>query len=267
MTKVSDIVKQIEKLAPLKLQEDYDNAGYQVAFPDTEVSGVLTCLDVDENTIDEAIERNAQLILSHHPLLFKPLRKVTLDDYISRTVIKAIKAGISIYSAHTNLDNAYQGVNYKMAEILGLNDVKPLASLPSEKLIGVENAEMCGSGIIGNLAEALSETEFLNIVKTKFKCDSLAYNSTKKTVKRVALCGGAGAEFVNDAIRQKADAFLTGEMRYHEFFGHEDILLISAGHFETEQYTCNLLADYVSKYFPEVVCKVTSHHADPVKYM
>lgn len=257
MTKVKDIVAIVERIAPLRLQEDYDNAGYQAGDPETEVTSVLTCLDITEATIDEAIKKGAQLIVSHHPLLFRPIRKIIPTDYINRTVIKAIRAGITLYSAHTNLDNAYNGVNYKMAEVLGLNNVKPLASLPSEKTEGIENAEMCGSGVIGTLPEVLSAESFITKVKEVFKAENIRTNQQfSNTISKVALCGGSGSDFIKDAERKGADAYLTGEIGYHRFFGHEEILLVEAGHFETEQYTCNLLKDIIGNAFPDITVTI-----------
>ena len=257
MVKVKDIVAKIESVAPLKLQEDYDNAGFQVGDPEAEVSKIVTCLDITEATVDEAIACGAQMIVSHHPLLFRPIRRITPSDYISRTIIKAIKAGITLYSAHTNLDNAYMGVNYKMAEKLGLNNVSPLTPLPSEKTANIENAELCGSGVIGTLSEKISSDEFEELVKKTFKCEFVRTNNKKTSVKKVALCGGSGADFIRDAERKGADVFLTGEIGYHRFFGHEGILLVEAGHFETEQYTCELLKEIIEKDFPDIIVKIS----------
>lgn len=257
MAKVKDIVARIESIAPLKLQEDYDNAGYQVGDPEQAVSKIITCLDITEATVEEAIACGAQMIVSHHPLLFRPIKRITPSDYISRTIIKAIKAGITLYSAHTNLDNAYMGVNYKMAEKLGLSNVSPLTPLPAEKTINIENAELCGSGVIGTLSEKISSEDFEVLVKKAFKCIFVRTNGKVTSVKKVALCGGSGADFIRDAERKGADVFLTGEIGYHSFFGHEGILLMEAGHFETEQYTCELLKDIIEKDFPDIVVKIS----------
>ncbi|MCF0179454.1 MAG: Nif3-like dinuclear metal center hexameric protein [Bacteroidales bacterium] len=261
MTKVKDIVATIERIAPLQLQEDYDNAGYQVGNPEAEVSRVLTCLDITEDVIDKAIATNCQLIVAHHPLLFRAIKKITPNDYINRTIIKAIKSDITLYAAHTNLDNAFGGVNYRIAEELGLSNVEILAPLPSGKLTGIENADKCGSGVIGILGSPLSYEEFITKVKTTFHCEHLRTNEATlasssnlkcKTISRVALCGGSGAEFISDAEKRFADAYITGEIGYHRFFGHENILLLEAGHFETEQFTRDLLKEIIEKSYPEI---------------
>lgn len=267
--KVNDIVAVIEHIAPLKLQEDYDNAGYQIGDPSAEVTGVLTCLDVTEKTIDTAIEKGANLIVSHHPLLFRPIKRITPNDYIGRVVLRAIKAGITIYSAHTNLDNAYCGVNYKIAELLGLTNVEPLAPLPPSRLADVENAEKCGSGVFGYLKETIPFDEFIKKIKTIFKTDNIRTNIkdyayrcdctipiaddySNQNIVSVALCGGSGADFISDARKKHASVFLTGEIGYHRFFGNEDIILVEAGHYETEQYTSELLKDIISAKYPNL---------------
>lgn len=257
MAKVKDIVSAIERVAPLQLQEDYDNAGYQVGNPEAEVSRILTCLDITEKTVEKAIASGCQLIVAHHPLLFRAVKKITPDDYISRTIMKAIKADITLYAAHTNLDNAFGGVNYKIADKLGLNNVKTLAPLPSSRLYGLANADKCGSGVIGILGEPLSAKDFVEKVRDTFHCECIRTNGIEqKNIKRVALCGGSGSEFISEAEKQCADVFLSGEIGYHRFFGHDDILIVEAGHYETEQYTKDLLKEIIEKDYPEVTIMV-----------
>lgn len=257
MTKVKDIISAIEKVAPRQLQEDYDNAGYQVGNPEDEVTKVISTLDVTEATVDRAIAQGAQLIVSHHPLLFRPIRRITPADYISRTVIKAIQHGITIYAAHTNLDNAYMGVNYRIAEKLAMKDVRPLATLSAEKTSGIDHAERFGSGVIGQLCQPCHASELISIIRETFMSNCLRTNLSTlghpdRLIKTIALCGGSGADFIREAERQKADAYLTGEIGYHNFFGHDGILLIEAGHFETEQYTRDLLRDIIVEAHPNI---------------
>ena len=200
MIKVKDIARLIEEVAPLQLQEDYDNAGYQVGDMENEVTKVVVCLDITESVVDMAIKLGAELIVSHHPLLFRPIKRITPSDYISRTIIKAIQANITLYSAHTNLDNAYKGVNYRIAEMLNLEDIKPLAPLPSHRLCGIANAEMTGSGIIGKLPAVCSAVELVATVKKVFKCESVRTNLNmlsrpSRLITTLALCGGSGADY------------------------------------------------------------------------
>lgn len=253
--RLKEITRQIERIAPLQLQEDYDNCGIQVADPETEVTKVLLCLDVTEETVEEAKEIGAQAIISHHPLIFRPIRKISPSDYISRTIIKAIRYGISIYAAHTNLDNAYNGVNYKIAEKLQLIDVKPLAPIPSERTEGLVDSSLCGSGIIGQMAEEMKAEEFIAWFKEVFKTTvTLNKEPEGLTIKRVAVCGGSGSEFIRAAERADADVYITGEIGYHHFFGHPEILLVEAGHYETEQYTMDLLKDIIGQTCEGVEC-------------
>ena len=125
--KIREVLDALERFAPLPLQEDFDNAGLQLGLTETELSGALLCLDVTEKIVDEAISKGCNLIVSHHPLLFKGLKSLTGKDYVERCVLKAIKNDICIYSAHTNLDNASNGVNYKIAEKIGLQNIRILS--------------------------------------------------------------------------------------------------------------------------------------------
>ena len=149
--KVSDAVRAIEAAAPLQLQDEWDNSGLQVGFPDAEIHRVLTCLDVTEEVLNEASERGCDMIVSHHPLLFHPLRQVSCTTYQQRCVVDALRHGIAIYSAHTSLDNAPGGINYRIAYVIGLEDLHWLQPRPC--MDG-------GSGVIGTLQEAVPDTEF-----------------------------------------------------------------------------------------------------------
>ena len=264
---VNDIARAIETIAPLPLQEDYDNAGIQCGDPGQEVSRILVALDVTEETVAEAKETGAELIVSHHPVIFRPLRKITPRDYVSRTVMAAIRAGITLYAAHTNLDNADGGVNYRMAEVLGLQNLSPLEPLPADRTAGLapEKARRCGSGLIGELPEAMSGSGFIGLVKKRFLCPVVRHNETGHMIQRVALCGGAGGSFISAALRRQADAFLTGEVGYHPFFGHPDLLIVEAGHYETEQFTCNLLREILLQAFPMAEVFITKQPANPVR--
>lgn len=237
---VQEIAQIIENVAPLTLQEGYDNAGLQCGDPTKEVRRVLTCLDVTEQVIEEARRMDCQMIVSHHPLLFRGTKCINPQhDYISRCLFLAIKYDIALYAAHTNLDNAYGGVNYRLGEVLGLHDVRPL--------VPMKGCDMHGTGLIGELPKPITRQQFLWVVRERLGCMTVAHNNAgPDEIRRVALCGGAGSDFIGDAERVGADAYLTGEARYHEYFGHPDILFVTAGHFETEQYTVQLLADIIS---------------------
>ncbi len=251
MAKVQDIIAPIEAIAPKELQETYDNVGLQCGGMQQEVLRVLTCIDITEAVIDEAIALGCQMVVSHHPLIFRGVKNLVPEQsYIHRTLIKAIKHDIALYCAHTNLDNAEGGVNYKMAEVLGMTDVQPLAE----------------GGVIGILPESLAPLSFIQNVKEKFQAERVCSNlgeCTLTTVRRVALCGGSGAEFISDAASSGADAFLTGEIKYHDYFDHPTLLLVEAGHYETEQYTKHLLRDIISKQVPDVKVIISEVKTNP----
>ena len=258
--RIREIQNTLEEFAPLALQEDFDNAGVQIqSVTDEKVSGVLLCLDVTEKVIAEAVEKGCNMIVSHHPLLFRPLKTVTGDDYVGRCVIAAIKHGVTIYSAHTNLDNAEGGVNFQMADRLGLTDCRFLLPV---------NGGKGGSGLIGMLAQPMERGQFVEMVKIAFRAESARCNmAAKQTISKVALCGGAGAFMIGEAIRQGADAFITGEIGYHRFFGlEEEILLMELGHYETEQFTIQLLHKILQDKFPRLKVVETALSTNPIIY-
>lgn len=258
--KIKEVLSALERFAPLPLQDGYDNAGLQIGLTDAEVSGALLCLDVTEAVIDESIRLGCNLVISHHPLLFHGLKCISGRDYIERCVMKAIKNDIAIYSAHTNLDNAPKGVNWWMCQKLGIMNPQILEN--KDGFVGA------GAGMIGELPEALSITSFLELVKTTFKVGCVLHNqpSEVKQIKKVALCGGAGSFLVLNAKTQGADAFITGEIKYHEFFGYNDMLVSAIGHYESEQYTQELLKNNIEECFPELQLYVTSENTNPIYY-
>lgn len=260
--KIREIIGALEEFAPLSLQDSYDNAGLQIGLTeDAEATGALLCLDVTEEVIDEAVRRGCNMVVSHHPLLFRPCKSITGADYIERCIIKAIKNDIAIYAAHTNLDNARGGVSYRIAEKLGLKDV--------EVLDPKREAEGAGAGVVGVLAEPMEKEDFVALVKEVFNADCVRFNSwTGERVERVALCGGAGAFLMPKAVAAGADAFLTGEVGYHRFFGHEDeLLLMELGHFESEQYTLEILREVIGKAAPELPVYDTDLETNPINYI
>ncbi|MCR5312250.1 MAG: Nif3-like dinuclear metal center hexameric protein [Bacteroidaceae bacterium] len=259
--KIRQIIGALEEYAPLALQDGYDNAGLQIGLAeDAEASGALLCLDVTEEVLDEAISYGCNMVISHHPLLFRPLKSISGRDYIERCVIKAIKNNITIYSAHTNLDSTKGGVNYKIAEKLGLEHLEWL-----EPKTGYD----AGEGVIGLLKEPMEKEDFIALVKEQFDVDCVRYNSWNgEKVQRVALCGGAGAFLIQKAVEKKADVFITGEIGYHRFFGYEDeILLMELGHFESEQYTYEIVRDIIKNVAPELKVQNTSIDTNPINYL
>ena len=261
--KIKDVMDALDGFAPLPLQEDYDNAGLQVGLTEAEVSGALLCLEATERIVDEAREKGCNMIVTHHPLIFHGLKQVSDTDYVQRTVMKAIQHGITIYSMHTNLDSAEGGVNYMMARRMGM-------VMDSIRLMGEHevNRVKGGLGIVGKLAEAMTATDFIKRVKEAFGVRVAMTNELlQRPVRRVAICGGAGSFMLPKAIEAGADAFLTGEMHYHEYFGQEQrVQIVVIGHYESEQYTINLLEEIINERCPEVRTCVTEINTNPIKY-
>jgi len=204
------------------------------------------------------------LIISHHPLIFRGYKSITGRDYVERCMMKAIKNDIVIYSAHTNLDNAPQGVNFKIAEKIGLKNVKVL-EVKQQNIC----TEAVGAGVIGELEPSEGETDFFKRIKKIFEVGCLRHNKlTGREIRTVALCGGAGAFLINEAIRQRADVFITGEIKYHDYFGHEDdILLAEIGHYESEQYTKEIFQTIIREMFPGLKVEGTKVNTNPIKYL
>ena len=266
--KVKDILGALEEFAPLALQDGYDNAGLQIGLAeDAEATGALLCLDVTEEVVDEAVSKGCNLIVSHHPLLFRALKSVTADDYVGRTVMKAVKSGVAVYASHTNLDSAIDGVNWKMAEKLGLKGLEWLSPKGEYKRRG--EIMTAGEGLVGLLPKAMERKLFFEHVKEVFGLKSLRVNDAEKeVVEKVALCGGAGAFLIPKAVAKGADAFLTGEIGYHRFFGFEkDIILMEMGHYESERYTVEVLRDIVKDADPTLPVFDTEQKINPINYL
>ena len=256
------MLSALEQFAPLPLQESWDNAGLQLGLTEAEVSGALLCLDVNEQIVDEAIRKGCNLIVSHHPLLFRGLKQITDGDYVQRCVIKGIKHDIVVVSMHTNMDNAKDGVNWKIAEKLGLENGRFFA----QKLVGDTEA---GSGVVGDLAQSMKAEDFVRLVKERFQVACAQCNELlTRPIRRVAICGGAGDFLLDDAVAQGADAFITGEMHYHVFFGREQQIQICViGHYQSEQYTSEIFRDIIRRECPGVRTEIAETTTNPIVYL
>lgn len=363
--RIKEILQTIEALAPVPLQEDFDNCGLQVGDMNREATALLLSLDVTESVIDEAISLGCNLIISHHPLAFKPFKSLTGRTYVERCMIKAIRHDIAIYAAHTNLDNVLQGVNFKLAEMLGLQQLRILSPkrglllklvtfVPESHAEYVRNAlfnagagnignyESCsfnlhgegtfkagatanpfvgtvgklhfekevrietvlprfkqpevlrallsvhpyeepaydfypienewhqvGSGVVGVLPEAIPEQEFLYLLKDVFNLPTIRHTKLQnRDIHDVALCGGAGAFLIPQAIAYGADAFVTGEAKYNDFYDVDSCLLLAVvGHYESEVCTKEIFFDAITKKFPTFAVHKSAFDSNPVKYL
>jgi dinuclear metal center YbgI/SA1388 family protein len=362
---VKSICELIEEVAPLSLQESYDNAGLLVGDSQMEINSVLICIDVVEEVIDEAIRKNCNLIVSHHPLIFSGLKRLTSQNEVQRCVAKAIKNDIAIYAAHTNLDNVLKGVSGKMAEKIGLLNVRILQPKqngllklityvprlhsygvrqalfeagagqignydscsfnadgtgtfkanekaqpfvgkidelhsepetrievilpdylknqvleallkrhpyeePAYDFIPLRNAwNQVGAGVLGELEEPEDELGFLNRIKEIFHNPTIKYtNLLGKKIKRVALCGGSGSSFLPDALKAKADIYISGDFKYHEFFdAQRRILIADIGHFESEQFTKDIFFEIITKKMPTFAVQISDSKTNPINYL
>lgn len=362
--KIKEIAQFLESIAPLSLQENYDNAGLIVGNMESECSGIITSLDVTEEVVKEAMAKKCNLVVGHHPIIFKGLKKINGKNYVERTIIAAIKNDIAIYAIHTNLDNVLEGVNHKIAEKLKLQNCKVL--LPKdgtlEKLVTfapVKNAEkirsalfdagagsignydQCsynvegsgtfralegsdpfvgeigkrhqeneirievvfpatqeqkivkalkeshpyeevayylqplkntqdnvGSGLIGELPVPIAENELLTILKSAFHLQVIRHTPfLDKPVHKIAVCGGSGFFLLSTAIAAGAQVYITGDIKYHEFFdADERLLLADIGHYESEQFTIELLTEFLQKKFTNFAVLKTEINTNPVKY-
>ncbi len=257
--KIREIIGAIERRAALRWQDGFDNSGLQVGDPEAEARGILITLDITEEIVDEAIASGCNLIVSHHPLIFKALKQVGTSTYQQRCVVKAVKNDICIYSAHTSLDNACGGVNHRIAVILGLRETEWLGSPADSE---------SGSGLIGTLEEPLSDRDFFLKTKEAFGVASLRCSRPEgRMIRKVAVCGGAGAFLLPDAISKGADCFVCGEFRYHDYFENSGVLLCELGHYQSEQYTRDLLASIISEAFPDADIRLSRINTNPIQYL
>ncbi len=226
--KISKIVEIIENIVPPSLAEEWDNVGLLLGDKEKEASRILVALDINKDIIRQALDNNVDIIVTHHPLIFKPIGRVT-----DKNLLTLIENKIAVYSAHTNLDNYEEGVNKVFADLLMLNDVKREGMLA-----------------YGNCKECTAE-EFIEMVKTKLDVKNVRCSnvSPDKRIKKVAVLGGSGGDFLMQAVELGCDAYVTGEASYHDGqCAYEyDILLISAGHFETENPVIDMLCDLLKK--------------------
>ena len=231
--KVRDIIAPLEEAAPLYLQEEYDNSGLAVGDPEAEVSSALLCVDVTEAVLDEAVRLGAGLVVSHHPIIFNPLRHLTATTYIERVVAEAVKRGISLYACHTNLDSAP------------------------------------GFGVVGELECEMPMIDYLRLVKERLSVRCIRYSElTQPSVRRVALCTGAGASMMNDARRAGAQLYVSADFKYNNFLDADRGLVIAdVGHFESEYCAIDLMYEIIRKKIATFALHKSVCEVNPVNYL
>lgn len=323
ITRVRHISAFFEKWAPKATKLDYDNVGLLVGDSDQEVKKIITCLDCTASVVEEAVKEKADLIVAHHPLIFKKLSSVTSADEQGRIIRQLIKHDISLLAVHTNLDAASDGVSVLLAEILGLKNISILQQSPHMQMLTANSTlkeddflsvpfvkvieangqnisillpgykrkdvtnyiagrdanshnftwldissteEYQGFGAIGELKSALSDKEFLKIVTNKLGCEAIRFSGQAKEIKRVAVCGGSGAQLTSAAIAAGADAYVTADIKYHEYFTDtNDFLLVDTGHYENEIPIVAEMRRRLDSEFKDVAVTETSVNTNPMK--
>lgn len=254
MTTVQTVLEFIETLAPRELKMDWDNVGLNCGSRSSEVKKILVALDPFEHVCREAVEVGADLLVTHHPLIFRPIPMVTDDAAITRGIMDLCRHGISHICAHTNLDCAEGGVNDVLAQTLELKNV--------EKLGAYGGMLRCGE------VDAQSVEAFLAFVKEKLNCPGLRYCDGGKTVHKVAVGGGSCSDALMDVIHAGCDTFITADVKYNGFWDAQEqgVTLIDAGHFYTENPVCAVLAEKLQQAFPEIQVILSQKHADCMKF-
>ena len=257
--KIGEVIKPIEDFAPLSLQESYDNAGLIVGRLDDELQGgVLLAVDVTEQVIEEAIEKGCGLIITHHPIIFHPLKRFNSASVVERCVEMAIRHNIALYACHTNLDSAAGGMSWRVGEMLGLQNMRVLQP----------TSEGAGFGVVGELAESVNEQDLLQQVKQVFSVSALRHSALLgREVKRVAICTGAGASLMAEAKASYCDIYLTADLKYNDFYTPDShFVVVDMGHFESEFCAIAILFDILSKKFINFALHKSAQSQNPVHY-
>lgn len=255
--KAGSIAAAIESFAPLAIQEKWDNSGFCIGGPDSEVTSVLIGFDCTQELLDEAVDTGADMVVTHHPLIFGGLKKISSSDHVGRAVMTAVKNGITVYSCHTNIDKVLGGVSGTLASVLGLSGVQILDS----------DTDGYGLGVIGTLPSPESCSSFLENLKSKLGVETLRHSTpTGKPISRVAACGGSGHSFIHMAAAAGADVYLTGDVSYHDFYAPDGMMVVDIGHFEGERMITDVICRLVTEKFPNFAVRIGKRVVNPVHY-
>lgn len=265
--RLKDIIAAIEEQASPSLQEEWDNTGWQLApyGEDAECGAVMLCLDVTPGVVAEAMARGCNLIISHHPLLFRGLKSITGSNNVQRMVIECLRNGISVYSSHTALDSASAvGISRRLGRLLGLNSVRVLSPHPGRDDEGL--------GIVGRFDQPISHDDFVALVKKVYGAPMVRITAgpagADAEIRSVALCSGSGGEFIPAAIAAGADAYISSDIRYHDFLDYGlSILIVDTGHFESEICSRMIFREIIADRYPDLPVFVSSAESNPVRYV
>ena len=255
-TKIADVFQYLDTLAPMERKLDFDNVGLLLGSMDQSVGRILLALDITDEVIDEAIQTQADLIISHHPLIFSPLKAVVESDMVGRKVLRLAQHGIGVICMHTNLDLAPEGVNDVLAFALGLSEVKILEQ------IAMHDGAAYGLGRYGQLAAEESMHSFLPFVKERLHTKGLRYHDAGRPVSRVAVMGGSGGDCLANVTACDCDTYVVGEVKYHHFLEAKErnINLIEADHFCTEHLVLAPFGRSLEHEFPNLRVRVSEWH-------
>lgn len=266
---VRDVLNYVRELAPLELAEDWDNVGLLIGSEDDAISSAMTCLTLTPDVAAEAIRQHAQLIVTHHPVLFRAVKQLTAATSEGRMLLDLIRAGIAVYSPHTSWDSAQSGINRQLAQLLGLRAVQPLRpKSPAVTEEGTVTASI-GAGRFGDLPQAMSLGDFVEFSKRQLGVAATQFvGDSEREVRRVGVACGAAAEFIRDAARVGCDVFLTGEARFHSCLEAQTlgIALVIPGHYATERPAMARLAGFLKAQFPELNAWPSEVETDPVQW-
>ncbi len=254
-----DLHKKFEQWANPQYAENYDNVGLIVGEYQTEIRGILINLDVTEEVLEEAEQLGCNLIITHHPIWFQTRKRLNGEDYVSRIIMKAIRKNIGLYAIHTNLDNVQHGVNQKIAKILDLEKLEFIRKHPQLEI---------GSGLMGTLKKPIHIFNLMDIIKEKFKIPTIKYSKAfnKDEVQKIGVCGGSGSFLIPDVLKNQLDVFITSDVTYHKFFDNENqFYLLDIGHHESEQFTTEIIFDFIKKIHNFVVY-LSKVNTNPVHY-
>lgn len=261
---IQEIAEFLEAWAPPASAQSYDNVGLQVGDPNVKVERGLLALDLTPQVLEEATTIGATLIVSHHPLIFRPLRSVTTQSFSSNLAFGLAASGVALYSIHTNLDAASGGVSFALGQTLGLSNLDFLDTFEA-------NGDEVGLGVVGRLDPPLKLEPFLERATERLNAKSMRFvGDPEQHIQRVAVCGGAGGDLIAQALASRVDVYLTADLKYHQFFevldtkGHPRMALIDAGHYETEAMTERLLLEELAARFPRVDWRRTEHRTSPI---
>jgi dinuclear metal center YbgI/SA1388 family protein len=260
---VAAIVDTLRSLAPLELAETWDNVGLLLGDEAQPVERVMTCLTLSSDVADEALDRGAHLVVTHHPVLFRAVKSLTSATVEGRTLLKLLAAQVAVYSPHTAFDSSEAGINAQLAAALNLSDVKPLRP----PLASAES--IAGGGRFGTLPREMALPLFLEHVKAALNVERLQFAAAgAPTIRTVAVACGSAAEFIADATRAGCDALVTGEARFHACLEARDagLALVLAGHYATERPGLEQLARTLSAAFPDIDVWASTTETDPVQW-